>query len=123
VQQNRDPLGRSIEPPVDAHELSVRFAEAFCASDLDALATLLAPSFHLQGPLAQFENSRDYLNSLLEDPPEPAPCRIIRVTGSGDEAAILYEYGRSPSPLLVAQFNRVSRGLLSEPGWSSTHLR
>ena len=112
--ESQCPLGGNIEAPVDAREISIRFAEAFCASDLARLASLLAPSFRLRGPLAHFDSREAYLSALRDDPPEPAPCRVIQVSGSGDEAAILYEYGRPPTPVLVAQFNRLSDGLLAD---------
>lgn len=99
---------------MDAREVSISFAEAFCASDLPRLASLLAPSFRLRGPLFQFDTREGYLQSLASDPPEPGACCILQVTGSAEEAAILYEYGRSPTPLLVAQFNRLSHGLITD---------
>lgn len=99
---------------MDAREISVQFAEAFCASDLPRLAALLAPSFRLRGPLFRFDTRQDYLHSLENDPPEPGACRVLQVTGSADEGAILYEYDTPPVALLIAQFNRLSDGLISE---------
>jgi hypothetical protein len=99
---------------VDAREISVQFAEAFCAGDLPRLASLLAPSFRLSGPLAEYHSRDHYLAALHGDPPLPAPCRVIQLSGGEADAAILYEYAKAPTPILVAQFNRVTDGLISE---------
>jgi len=99
---------------VDAREISVRFAEAFCAGDLPGLASLLSPSFRLSGPLAEYHSREHYLAALESAPPVPAPCRVIQLSGGEADAAILYEYAKAPTPVLVAQFNRISDGLISE---------
>jgi hypothetical protein len=114
AQQDSGPCERRGEWSVDAREISVRFAEAFCAGDLPRLASLLSPSFRLSDPLAEYHGRDHYLAALERDPPHPAPCRVIQLSGGEHDAAILYEYAKAPTPVLVAQFNRVSNGLISE---------
>jgi hypothetical protein len=99
---------------MDAREISIEFAEAFCASDLARLESILAPQLRLRGPLFSFDSRNEYLRSLHENPPEPGGCAILWVHGSDSEAAILYEYRKPGAPVLVAQFNRLSGRLISE---------
>lgn len=90
-----------------ARDVSIAFAEAFCASDLARLELLLAPRLRFRGPLHSFDSREDYLQSLREAPPERGSCRVLQVHGDDREAAILYEYRKPGAAVLVAQFNRL----------------
>jgi hypothetical protein len=97
-----------------AREAAVAFAEAFCAGELDRLEAMLHPDLRLRGPLFAFDSRAAYLQSLRDQPVEPGPCTLLRVHGDGEEAAVLYEYGKPGSPVLVAQFMRLADGLIVE---------
>lgn len=95
-------------------EVTIEFARAFCAADLVRLQATLHPDLHFWGPLLECHTRDEYLQSLLRDSLEPAACVILQVSGLIDEAAILYEYRKASKPVLVAQFNRLQDGLISE---------
>lgn len=99
---------------MEAREISVAFAEAFCSGDLERLASFLTADFQLRGPLFTFDSREAYLQSLREDPPERGGCRVLHATGNGEDAAVLYEYRKASSTVLVAQFSRLSGGLITE---------
>jgi hypothetical protein len=99
---------------MDSCEISKEFARAFCSADLVRLEALLHPKLHLRGPLIECHTRDEYLQTLRSSTLEPAGCVILQVNAGANEAAILYEYRKPVAPVLVAQFNRLQDGLISE---------
>jgi hypothetical protein len=99
---------------MDSCEISKEFARAFCAADLARLEAILHPKLHLRGPLMECHTRDEYLQTLRGSALEPAACVILQVNAVANEAAILYQYQKPVSPVLVAQFNRLQDSLISE---------
>jgi hypothetical protein len=84
-------------------DIAIQFIERFCAADVDGVEELLSPTLEFSGPFHQFDNRQDYIDSLRQDPPQPARYELLSVTDNETEVAIFYNYLKEQMPLLFAQ--------------------
>ena len=90
-----------------SHRLAaVAFVEAFCAGRVDQLEPLLTPDFQLDGPLLHVASREAYLSALVDDPPEPGPCTVLKVFEDGPDVCVLYDRLRPDGPFRIAQWTR-----------------
>jgi len=98
-------------------ELALSYLRCFCAGDIDALESLLAPDLDFAGPLHRFDSRDAYIASLRRVPPGRCEYQVISLTERADEVAIFYEYEKPNGALTIGQLfgfrhNKIANMLL-----------
>ena len=83
------------------------YLDHFCRGDIDGVESTLADEFHLRGPLFEFDSREAYIQSLRDSPLEKASYRLLEISQGDDTVSVFYEYRKSSSSNLVAQFFRI----------------
>ena len=87
-------------------DIALEYLRRFCAGDIEGLEPLLCSDLRFEGPLFNFQSSRDYLTSLRSDPPEICSYRILNVTNDADSVVVFYIYEKSEREITIAQLFR-----------------
>ena len=95
-------------------ELVIRYLEAFCAGDIEAIAELLAPDLRFKGPFHEYHRAQDYLAGLRADPPETASYHLLSVTEDAENVAVFYAYRKDEGTRDLAQLFRFRNGRIGE---------
>ena len=77
------------------------------------LEPLLADVLIFQGPLYEFFSARDYLESLIEDPPTGAAYKMIKVYEGDDSVCLIYQFSKQGIETLMAQTFEVENGKIT----------
>ncbi len=64
----------------------------FSGKNIERLNQLFSDDFSFHGPLFQFDSAKDYVNSLISDPPEEFNYKIIKTFESESSACLVYEF-------------------------------
>lgn len=96
-------------------ELSLEFVRAFCDADVDRIASLLTDEFRLSGPFLRADSREEYIQSLRDRPPETGgEFELLQSFEAEDDTCLIYEYSRSGSSVLIAQWTRCDAGKIAE---------
>ena len=95
-------------------DMVIRYLEAFCAGDIDAIGRLLAPELSFRGPFHNYDSARAYLDGLRADPPEAAAYDLLSLTADVDNVAVFYTYRKGDSARDLAQLFRFRNGKILE---------
>ncbi len=76
-------------------DLALRYMEIFYSGkNIDRLYQLFSDDFSFYGPLFQFDSAKDYVKSLIDDPPEGLTYKIIQSFESESSACLVYEFSK-----------------------------
>jgi hypothetical protein len=95
-------------------EIALEYLKRFCAGDIKGMEPLLAPGLKFVGTLHSFGSSREYLDSLKENPPEECGYRVLSVTEDEDAVALFYEYQKPDRVMRLAQLFKLRGGKIQE---------
>ena len=91
-----------------------QYLDHFCDGNVDGVESTLAEGFRLRGPLFEFNSREAYIQSLRDGPLEKASYRILETSQGDDTVSVFYEYKKSSSTMVVAQFFRISENKIVE---------
>lgn len=84
-------------------EKAVRFVECFCTADIEGVEALLSPALRFRGPLFQFNNRDDYIESLHNDLSDQCSYKMTSITENETEVALFYDYIKEGGTVTIAQ--------------------
>ena len=90
------------------------YLDYFCGANIDGVESTLADTFCLRGPLFEFDSREAYIQSLRDNPLEKASYRILATTQADDTVSVFYEYTKSSSSNVIAQFFRIKENKIVE---------
>ncbi|MDH5327846.1 MAG: nuclear transport factor 2 family protein [Gammaproteobacteria bacterium] len=84
-------------------ELAQKYMDCFFGSTpLMAMKELLAEDLVFEGPLVQFNNADDYIDSLIKDPPSHLEYELLHAFEKNNTASLVYTFRK---PLLGIEVN------------------
>lgn len=93
---------------MDNRDIALEYIKSFCNANINALETLLADDLQFKGPFHTFNSSKDYLESLRNDPPEKCQYNILSITENRESVVLFYEYLKSDRTILIAQMFKIN---------------
>ena len=76
-------------------EIALRFMDIFFSGqDIERLYEILADDLKFEGPFYRFDSSRDYIDSLLSDPPVGCEYKILQSFENGPCVNLIYEFSK-----------------------------
>lgn len=93
------------------------FLRCFCGAKWEELAPLLDPEVKVTGPLGQWQNKREYLTALQNDPPVPCCYTVESLMATQDVATVFYQYHKLGGSLRVAQMFHFHGALIADMVW------
>jgi ketosteroid isomerase-like protein len=96
-----------------ARELLLRYLDAFCAGDVDAVASLLAEDAVFSGPFVPDASRERYVAALRADPPEAASYEMHQLIADETGAAAFFRYDKRGARVNMALFVVAGGGKLT----------
>jgi len=92
-------------------QLARRYMDIFYSGEqIEALMDILAEQCHFKGPLYEFYTSRDYVSSLLKDPPKNMSYQELSALECGNSACIIYQFVKGSIETPMCQYFIVGDG-------------
>lgn len=82
--------------------------------DIDGIEPFLVPELRLEGTLSTYNSASEYLNALIENPPEECDYKILIVTDNDGEVAVFYIYRKPNHNLPIAQLFKIRNNKIYE---------
>jgi len=97
--------------------IAIDFLKSFCDGSIENLASFLAEDLEFIGPYLQAESKKQYIDSLVSNPPEKAELFVIKTITEGKNVSVLYDYKKPSFTTRISQYFMIQDGKISE-----THL-
>lgn len=96
-------------------DLALKYMEIFYSGkNIERLNQLFSDDFSFYGPLVQFDSAKDYVNSLINDPPDGLNCKIIKAFESDSSACLIYEFSKPGICVPMAQLFETKNDKISK---------
>ena len=95
-------------------DIALEFIKSFCNANINALEPLLAADLQFKGPFHNFKSSKDYLESLSNDPPEKCQYNVLSVTENRESVVLFYKYQKPDCTILIAQLFKIDDQRIKE---------
>lgn len=84
-------------------EIAMEYLRCFCEGDIPGIEALLSNDLKFSGTFHSFNSAKEYINSLIKNPPEKSSYKILSITKNEDSVVIFYEYQKPQITLQIAQ--------------------
>lgn len=85
-------------------ELAKKYMDiVFGTNDFDQLRYILADNLQFRGPLYSFDTANDYINSMLESPPQDFKYELIKTYESRTSACLVYKFSKPGVSTIMTQ--------------------
>lgn len=85
----------------------------FYGKDYKKLNSLLSDNCKFVGPFYQFNNSNEYINSLLNDPPKQFNFEILKTYEENDSVCLIYKFYKPGISTTMAQIFEIEESRIS----------
>jgi len=79
----------------------------YSGKELDRLGEILHDSLQFRGPLYQFDSARQYIASLIDDPPTDCSYRILHTFEKDDTVNLIYDFSKPGITTTMSQLFKV----------------
>ena len=86
----------------------------FSGQNMDELLKIFSENLSFIGPFYQFQSAREYVQSLIDDPPKDMSYHIVREFENENCACIIYEMEKGKIKTPMAQIFEVFEGKITK---------
>ncbi len=92
-------------------QLALKYLEIFFSGqDLYRLKDLFAPDLEFTGPFHRFNNRDDYVNSLIDDPPNECGYQLLHIFEGDNRVNLIYQFSKPGITTPMSQLFEVHEG-------------
>ena len=95
-------------------DIALEYIKSFCDANINALESLFTADLQFKGPFHTFKSSKDYLESLRNDPPDKCRYNILSITENRESVVLFYEYQKPDCTILIAQLFKIDNQKIKE---------
>ena len=86
----------------------MKYMEIFYSGqELERLHDVLADDLEFRGPMFRFDSSRDYVDSLLSDPPVGCSFQLLYSFEQGDWVNLIYKFSKGDISTNMSQLFKI----------------